>query len=195
MDRLSDRAIFLDRDGVLNVRPPEHDYVRSVAGFHWLPGAAAGAAQLAAAGYVLTVVSNQRGLARGLVTPQVLAEIETLIQSELEQRGTRIAAFRYCPHDLDAGCWCRKPKPGMILGLARELGLDMLRSWTIGDSVSDVTAGRMAGTRTVLVSADRAAIPRETAGIADLVAPSLLAASELILSRSAADQPQDQGPP
>ena len=189
MDRLRARAIFLDRDGVLNVRPPEHEYVRSAAEFQWLPGAADGAARLGSAGYVLTVVSNQRGLARGLLTPEVLEEIEGLIQRELRPRGAQIQAFRYCPHDLDAGCACRKPRPGMILGLAEELGLDTSRSWTIGDSPSDVAAGRAAGTRTVLVAQDR-----PTAGDADLMAPSLLEASELILSSSEAESAPPRAP-
>jgi D-glycero-D-manno-heptose 1,7-bisphosphate phosphatase len=185
-ERVSGRAIFLDRDGVLNVRPPEHDYVRSAADFRWLPGAADGAARLGRSGYVLAVVSNQRGVARGLLTWDVLEEIERLIQSELVHRGARIEAFRYCPHDLNEGCSCRKPNPGMILSLADELELDVARSWTIGDSVSDMTAGRAAGTRTMLVGAESAAAMES----ADLTAPSLLAASELILSRSEARAPR-----
>ncbi len=188
MDRLSGRAIFLDRDGVLNVRPPEHEYVRSAAEFQWLPGAAEGAARLGRAGYVMTVASNQRGVARGLVTWEVLEEIEALIQDGLQPWGARIHAFRYCPHDLDAGCSCRKPAPGMFQALSSELGLDPARSWTIGDSASDVSAGRAAGTRTVLVARDA-----DQGGAADLVAPSLLAASELILSREEATQPLHPG--
>jgi D-glycero-D-manno-heptose 1,7-bisphosphate phosphatase len=193
LDRLSGRAIFLDRDGVLNVRPPEHEYVRSTAEFRWLPGAAEGAARLSQAGYVLTVVSNQRGLARGLLTQDVLEEIEALIQSGLGAQGAHIEAFRYCPHDLDAGCSCRKPNPGMILSLAEELGLEVAGSWTIGDSASDVIAGRAAGTRTMLVGKD--ALQAEDPATADLVAPSLLAASELILSHAERSSPQgrDQG--
>ncbi|HZU60914.1 MAG TPA: HAD family hydrolase, partial [Solirubrobacteraceae bacterium] len=182
---LRGRAIFLDRDGVLNVRPPEHEYVRSAAEFHWLPGAAQGAARLGRAGYLLTVVSNQRGLARGLVTRDVLEEIEVMIQDELRAQGARIEAFRYCPHDLDAGCSCRKPQPGMILALAEELSLDTSASWTIGDSVSDMAAGRAAGTRTELVGDEWSSGIPEGSG-ADLAAPSLLAASELILSQGEA---------
>lgn len=160
--------------------------MRSAADFHWLPGAADGAARLGRSGYVLTVVSNQRGLARGLLTWDVLEEIEGLIQDELAQRGARIEAFRYCPHDLDEGCSCRKPNPGMILSLAEELGLDIAESWTIGDSASDMTAGRAAGTRTMLVADPESPAARESGDAADLLAPTLLAASERILSRSEA---------
>jgi D-glycero-D-manno-heptose 1,7-bisphosphate phosphatase len=101
---------------------------------------------------VLAVVSNQRGLARGLVSPATLSEIEDQIQAALAPHGARIEAFRYCPHELDAGCDCRKPKPGMLLDLAAALGLDLASSWMIGDSQSDMQAGRAAATRTALIS-------------------------------------------
>jgi histidinol-phosphate phosphatase family protein len=169
------RAAFVDRDGTLNVRPAEHDYVRSLTGFAWLPGALDGLVALDRAGYVLAVVSNQRGVARGLVSPAVLTQIEDLIQRDLEARGARISAFRYCLHDESDACDCRKPKPGLILDLARELDLDVAASWMIGDSGTDIEAGRRAGCRTALVSNAPA-----RSGAADLVAPSLAEAAALI---------------
>jgi D-glycero-D-manno-heptose 1,7-bisphosphate phosphatase len=162
------RAAFLDRDGTLNVKAPEHDYVTSLAGFAWLPGAVEGAATLAEAGFLLAVVSNQRGVARGLVSPKTLVEIEDEIQAALAPHGAAIAAFRYCPHELDEGCDCRKPAPGMILELAADLDLDLASSWMIGDSASDVAAGRAAGCHTALLA------PAATSTDADLVADSLL---------------------
>jgi D-glycero-D-manno-heptose 1,7-bisphosphate phosphatase len=162
------RAAFLDRDGTLNARPPEHEYVTRAEDFAWLPGAIEGMLALADAGFVLAVVSNQRGIARGLVSQETLAAIESEIQSALEPSGVAIAAFRYCPHELDAGCDCRKPKPGMLLELATTLGLDLASSWMIGDSRSDVQAGRAAGTRTALICGDGP-------GDADVTAPTLLA--------------------
>ena len=113
------------------------------------------------------VVSNQRGIARGLVNERTLTQIEEEIQSGLAPHDVRIAAFRYCPHELGEGCDCRKPKPGLILDLARELQIDLASSWMIGDSASDVEAGRAAGTRTALIAADGK-------GDADLAAPTLL---------------------
>ena len=171
-------GVFLDRDGTLNIRPAEHEYVTTEAEFVWLPGAAEGAARLARAGYVLTVVSNQRGVARGLVEPGVLRRIEDLIQAELARYGCAIAAFRYCMHGEGDACECRKPRPGMILQLAEELDLDLAQSWVIGDSPTDVGAGEAAGCRTALLaeSADGAE--------ADLVAPSLAEASHVITARS-----------
>jgi D-glycero-D-manno-heptose 1,7-bisphosphate phosphatase len=172
---LSRRAVFLDRDGTLNVRPPEHAYLTSPAEFSWLPGAATGAARLSRAGYVLTVASNQRGVARGLVDPSVLRDIETLIQRDLAHHGCAMEAFRYCLDDESANCACRKPKPGMLLDLARDLDLDLSRSWMIGDSESDVLAGQAAGCRTALIgTAPDACRP-------DLLASSLDAISALIV--------------
>jgi D-glycero-D-manno-heptose 1,7-bisphosphate phosphatase len=172
---VSRQAIFLDRDGTLNVRPPEHDYLRSPADFYWLPGAEEGAARLAKAGYALAVASNQRGVSRGLVEPATLRAIEALIQRGLARHGCAIEAFRYCVHEKDAECECRKPKPGMLLGLAQELDLDLHRSWMVGDSESDVLAGRAAGCRTAFIGTATESCE------ADLIAPSLNAASALIL--------------
>jgi D-glycero-D-manno-heptose 1,7-bisphosphate phosphatase len=145
------RAAFLDRDGTLNRRPPPHEYVTTADAFEWLAGAREGAALLAASGHMLAVVSNQRGVARGLVTVETLRSIEGRIQDGLRPLGVQIAAFRYCMHDLDASCACRKPAPGLILELADEFELDLAQSWMIGDSETDVAAGRRAGCRTAIV--------------------------------------------
>ncbi len=175
---MSRRAAFLDRDGTLNVRPPLHEYVVSADDFAWLPGAAEGAALLARAGYVLAVVSNQRGVARGKLTEEVLRQVEARIQRELEAHGCRVEAFRYCPHELADACECRKPKPGMLVELARTLELDLAQSWMIGDSPSDVAAGAAAGCRTALIG-ESGGMPQP-----ELVAGSLLEASRAIAVRS-----------
>lgn len=183
MGSLSGRAAFLDRDGTLNVRPAEHEYLMSPEDFVWLPGAPEAMARLSEARYVLAVVSNQRGVARGLVSLAALDEIEQRIQRELAGFGCRVQAFRYCFHDLADACECRKPRPGMLRDLARELDLELERSWMIGDTESDVEAGRRAGCRTALVGSDARGFG------ADLVAPSLGQASSLIATAasSAAD--------
>jgi D-glycero-D-manno-heptose 1,7-bisphosphate phosphatase len=175
MGRVNRPAAFLDRDGTLNRRPPEHRYVTSAAEFRWLPGAARGAARLGAAGYVLAVTSNQRGVSLGLVDGRALRALEVIIQRGLAQHGCAIEAFTYCPHDERARCECRKPRPGMILRLADELHLDLRRSWMIGDAESDILAGKAAGCRTALVGT----VPESCDP--DLVAPSLDAVSELIV--------------
>jgi D-glycero-D-manno-heptose 1,7-bisphosphate phosphatase len=177
---VSRAAVLLDRDGTINVKAPPHEYITSRQEFVWLPGAADGLARLAGAGYVLAVVSNQRGVARGLVSFDVLEEIEQVIQRELRTRGCRITAFCYCPHEHEDNCDCRKPKPGMLLALARELDLDLASSWMIGDSESDVQAGAAAGCRTVRLA------PSGEHSSADLLAGSLLDASRLIAAPVAA---------
>jgi len=171
---LSRKAAFLDRDGTLNVKPCEHEYVASADDFVWLPGAIEGVVRLARAGYTLVVVSNQRGVGRGLVSTGALRAIEKKIQGDLAAHGCAIESFRYCFHQDQDACNCRKPSPGLITCAARDLGLDLGRSWVIGDSESDVSAGTRAGCRTALLRAG------EPAAGAEVVAPSLARASELI---------------
>ena len=165
---MSAPAVFLDRDGTINQRPAPHRYVEDPAAFRWLSGAAGAIVSLAAAGFVPVVVSNQRGVARGMVTWETLAAIEDVIQRELADRGARIAAFHYCPHQLDERCACRKPRPGLLLDAADRLDLDLTASWMIGDSASDIGAGAAAGCRTVLIG-DDAPGPEPTVRVASLV--------------------------
>jgi D-glycero-D-manno-heptose 1,7-bisphosphate phosphatase len=166
--------VFLDRDGTLNVRPAPHQYVTSAEDFAWIPGAREGLGKLAQAGYLLAVVSNQRGVGRGLVSPGVLREIERRIQRDLAVEGCAIERFRYCVHGEEDGCDCRKPRPGMILALADELELDLATSWVVGDDPADVAAGRAVGCRTALVGGAHAE------GV-DLLVASVAAASEAIV--------------
>jgi D-glycero-D-manno-heptose 1,7-bisphosphate phosphatase len=184
LGRLIKRAAFVDRDGTINVQPPEHEYVTSLEEFSWLPGAPRGLAHLAEQGFALVVVSNQRGVARGLVTRELLREIEKVIQNELARHGCRIEAFRYCVHDEWEACDCRKPRPGMLLKAARELGLDLERSWMIGDSGSDIAAGRAVGCHTASVNPVRS-------DDADVVAGSLEEAAALIAGRAAQPDAED----
>ena len=144
-------AVFLDRDGTINVRARPHQYVRGPEEFEWLPGAVEGIVALAAAGFPLVVVSNQRGVQRGVLSRGDLRAIEELIQAALAPHGCGIEAFRYCLHGLDAGCACRKPRPGLLIDAAAELGLDLASSWMIGDSEEDIAAGRAVGCRVVRI--------------------------------------------
>jgi D-glycero-D-manno-heptose 1,7-bisphosphate phosphatase len=170
------RAVFLDRDGTLNASPPAGDYLRAAAAFRWMPGAPEALGVLAREGYALFVVSNQRGVALGVLDEAVLREIEAVIQRDLAREGCAIEAFRYCLHGLDAACACRKPSPGLIDALARERGIDVARSWMVGDMVTDHLAGRAAGCRTALVGA-----PPPDAD-PDVVAPDLGSAVRAILA-------------
>ena len=170
--------MFLDRDGTLNVRPPVHDYLTSASQFVWLPDTREALARLHRVGYVLAVVSNQRGVARGLVSQRVQRDIEQAMLRDLEPYGCTIAAFRYCVHAEEDACACRKPRPGMLLDLADELDIDLAGSWMVGDCASDVHAGRAAGCRTALLG------DRQTSVEPDVVVPTLAELSALVTPSS-----------
>ena len=147
------RAAFLDRDGTLNRPPAPGSYVESADALELLVGAAEAVALLSRAGYRCVVVSNQRGVAIGCMTEDDLVRVDARLRELLAAAGAPIAASYYCTHGLDTGCDCRKPRPGLILRAARELGLDPGRSWMFGDSPNDVEAGRRAGCEAQMVRA------------------------------------------
>lgn len=171
------KAVFLDRDGTINRRAAPHEYISSLEDFELLPGSVEGMDRLAACGYLLVVASNQRGIARGLVSEEFLRASEAALQSALSASGVEIAAFYYCPHDLDDGCECRKPRPGMLFSAAENLDLDLERSWMVGDSASDMEAGAAAGCRT-------ASIGEPAGATATIAARSLRDAAELICAEA-----------
>jgi D-glycero-D-manno-heptose 1,7-bisphosphate phosphatase len=143
-------AVFLDRDGTINV---EVNYLHRVADFAMIPGAAEAIARLNRAGWPVIVVSNQAGIARGLYDVVALEHLHAHLQQVLARHGAHVDAFYVCPHhpDFTGPCACRKPAPGMLLRAAEEHSIDLARSWLIGDSVGDMGAGRAAGCHTILV--------------------------------------------
>jgi D-glycero-D-manno-heptose 1,7-bisphosphate phosphatase len=159
------KAVFVDRDGTLNVNT---GYVGDPAAVTLVPGAAAGVRLLAAAGYAIVVVSNQSGIARGYFTPAAADVVDARVRELLAAGGATITASYRCPHwpeedrpsDVPA-CDCRKPKPGMLLQAAADLGIDLPRSWMIGDRLLDMQAGSAAGCRCVLVAGVPAHDPPE----------------------------------
>jgi D-glycero-D-manno-heptose 1,7-bisphosphate phosphatase len=142
--------VFVDRDGVINRRLPG-DYVRSWGQFRFLPGARAGLRLLREAGHLLVVITNQRGIGRGLMTEADLAEVHRRMQLALVRAGAGVDAIFHCPHDLGADCGCRKPRPGMLSQALARFSIDTARSWVVGDSLSDLEAGRAVGIRGILV--------------------------------------------
>jgi D-glycero-D-manno-heptose 1,7-bisphosphate phosphatase len=171
------RAAFLDRDGVINRKAREGEYVTRWEEVQILPGVPEAIALLNQAGYRVIVVSNQRCVAKGLITAADLEAMHRRMCDALADAGATIDAVYYCPHEPQPRCRCRKPQPGMLLDAAREHDIDLRASWMVGDSDIDVEAGRNAGCKTVrLVSSKERAD-----GNADVVASSLLDAIQQIL--------------
>lgn len=145
-------AIFLDRDGTINV---EKNYLYRFEDWEWISGAQAAIARLNKAGFLVVVVSNQAGVARGLYTELDVMRLHEQISADLERNGGKIDAFYYCPHHPEYGdnrdCDCRKPSPGMLLEAARTMNIDLAKSWMIGDKLTDLLAARIAGVKGVLV--------------------------------------------
>jgi D-glycero-D-manno-heptose 1,7-bisphosphate phosphatase len=169
-------AVFLDRDGTINVKAPDGEYVTDPAGLVLLPGSAAAVARLNAAGLPVILVTNQRWLSRPGAEPARYAAVHARLGELLAEGGARLDAAYHCPHPAGE-CACRKPAPGLLLQAASEHGIDLAASVMIGDSESDVLAGRAAGTRTILLQAGQRARP----GTADALAPDLAAAADLLL--------------
>ncbi len=153
------RAIFLDRDGVINV---EVDYLRRPEDLRLLPGVADAIAAINASAYLAIVITNQSVVARNLCTISELDAIHARLAAMLAERGARLDAIYFCPHHPAPGgpnpnreyavdCACRKPKTGLIRRADQEYGIDLARSWMIGDTGRDAECGRSAGLRTALV--------------------------------------------
>ena len=142
-------AIFLDRDGVINRDRP--DYVKSWAEFEFLPGVLEALRQLAATPYAIVVVTNQSAIGKGLVSQAAVDGIHNQMLAAVDEAGGRIDALYYCPHHPQAGCDCRKPRPGLLMQAAGDLGLDLSQSWLIGDSLRDLQCAVAAGVRPILV--------------------------------------------
>jgi D-glycero-D-manno-heptose 1,7-bisphosphate phosphatase len=178
---MANRAAFLDRDGVINRKPTGDRYVTRWEDMHFFSAVPMSIALLNRAGFRVIIVSNQRCVAKGLVTSEALDCMHRRMCEWLAAEGARIDGIYYCPHEKQPQCSCRKPAPGMLLTAAREHQINLAASWMIGDSEIDVEAGRNAGCKTVQLLPGR----NDTAkGRADVVAESLLEATYLILQRS-----------
>lgn len=168
---------FLDRDGTLNVKAAEGAYVTAPEEMRLLPGAGQAVRRLNDAGVFVVLVTNQRGIARGLFTEADYAAVTERLVEQLAEEGAVLDAIYVCPHENDA-CDCRKPAPGMLLQAAREHpAVDLAGAVMVGDSEADVTAGAAAGAATIRIAA------AEVATGADAVVPDLDDAVSWILGR------------
>ena len=169
-------ATFLDRDGVLNraeLREGKPHAPRRLEDFRLLPGTGAAVRALRDAGFLVVVVTNQPDIGNGHVDGKVVEAMHARLRRRLP-----VDAIEMCPHRQTDGCPCRKPQPGMLLAAARRLGIDLRRSYMVGDDPKDIQAGRSAGCYTVFI--DRGY--RETKAVeADAIVRSLPAAVRRIL--------------
>jgi histidinol-phosphate phosphatase family protein len=141
-------AVFLDRDGTVIF---SKNYLSSPEQVKLYSYAADSINNLRAAGFKVVIVTNQSGIARGMFTGNDLQEIHKRFISSLKKAGAKVDGIYYCPHVYEDACKCRKPKPGMVLQSAKDLNIDLERSYTIGDSISDYLLGYNTGGKGILV--------------------------------------------
>jgi len=151
------RAVFLDRDGVINKKAPDGLYITSWQQFELLPGAAEAIRLLNRLGFKVIVITNQRGIARGMMTEQELREIHEKMLRELERSAARIDAIYYCPHN-EGECRCRKPEVGLFLEAQRDFpAIALEESYVIGDSRTDMEISKRLGCKGILIQPTREA--------------------------------------
>lgn len=143
-------AVFLDRDGIINIDPGNGQFVTRWADFRFTPGIKAQLRRLRRAGFFLALVTNQSGVGRGLMPLTAVREVHQRMQRALG--ASAFDAIYCCPHHPGAGCRCRKPSPWMIRQACRKHRLDARRSFMVGDYARDVLMGQAAGCRAVLVN-------------------------------------------
>lgn len=171
-------AVILDRDGVLNIKAPRACYVTRPEEFTWVEGSLEAVRLLKEAGWLVLVVSNQAGIARGAMTQADLDAVHGKMLADLAAVGAGIDQIYVCPHGWDEGCDCRKPKPGMLFCAQRDHSLDLTRTPFVGDDERDVIAGQAAGCPTFLVT--------ETHPLLDVVRHNLLRAEAPTQSKESA---------
>jgi histidinol-phosphate phosphatase family protein len=162
--------VFLDRDGTLL---EEREYVFRPADYAVLPGAHEAVARLRAHGFGVVVVTNQSGIGRGIFSDADYARFEALLLSDFAAHDAKLDGCYHCPHAPDESCNCRKPGVALALRASRDHGIDLPRSWVIGDKDSDVELARNLGCRAVLVQSGHGAEHRERVPVGTLIARDL----------------------
>ena len=143
------KMIILDRDGVIN-HVAEDDII-SVDDWDPISGSIEAISRLKKAGYLVTIASNQSGIARGLYDETTLQAMHAKLNKLLEARGVAIDGIFICPHGPEANCICRKPKPGLLFQIAKQFSIDLSQTPLVGDNISDIQAAKMANAKPVLV--------------------------------------------
>ena len=176
------RAVFLDRDGTINARPPRGEYVTNWKQFHWVDETVDSMQQLAEQDFRFIVVSNQAGIARGMIDASTVEAVNARMCDELRTLGIDIISVYVCPHHWDAGCACRKPEPGMFFQASEEHQLRMNRTIYVGDDPRDSLAAHNANCPSVLIGPERHDVG-DGAGKPERVAETLVELVPWIISR------------
>ncbi|OOF69671.1 D-glycero-beta-D-manno-heptose 1,7-bisphosphate 7-phosphatase [Rodentibacter caecimuris] len=177
------KAIFLDRDGTLNV---DHGYVHQIDDFHFIEGSINALKTLKEMGYLLILVTNQSGIARGYFTEQQFLQLTEWMDWSLADRGIDLDGIYYCPHhpegkgEFKQYCDCRKPQPGMLTQAIQELNIDPMQSVMIGDKADDLKAGINAGIKTNILVRSGKKVTEEGEKLADLVIDSITQLPEIL---------------
>ncbi|HSX36080.1 MAG TPA: HAD family hydrolase [Patescibacteria group bacterium] len=171
------RAVFLDRDGTINIGVPTYERVDSLDKVQLLPNSLEALRLLASLDYGVFFITNQAGLAEGLITQEKFDEINNKVLELIAPSGIQVLGTYICPHGENDDCECRKPKPKLILDAAKDYGIDLTKSWMIGDRPSDVMTGVNAGVKAILV---KTGVPTVTSEEATYTAPSLPEAVQYI---------------
>jgi D-glycero-D-manno-heptose 1,7-bisphosphate phosphatase len=170
------KAVLLDREGTIII-DPSFDRVDAPEKAQLLPNTLAALKLLAQHGYGAVIITNQTNIAQGRLTEQGFWDLHKYILKLIEPSGITVLKTYVCPHSADAGCDCRKPKPALLLQALGEFDLDPTETYMVGDRDSDITAGRNAGTKTILVKTGK----HPTAMEADYTAADLLDAAKYIV--------------
>ncbi|MEC7788673.1 MAG: HAD-IIIA family hydrolase [Chloroflexota bacterium] len=176
------RILMIDRDGTINARPPRAEYVTRWKQFHWVDETVDSMQQLATQGFRFIVVSNQAGIARGMIDASALEAVNARMCDELQTCGVDIISVYVCPHHWDAGCDCRKPAPGMFFRASEEHQLRMNRTIYVGDDPRDSLAAHNANCPSILIGPERHSVANGAAK-PERVAETLLELVPWIVSR------------
>lgn len=143
------RAVFIDRDGTINDN--KDGYVHKIEKFEFLPGVIEGLKKLSKTDYLLIIITNQSGIGRGIYTHDDFQKLNKWLLNEFKYKGIKISKIYHCPHQPNANCDCRKPRIGLFLRAVQDFGISLNKSWLVGDSDSDVIAGREANIKTIKI--------------------------------------------
>ncbi len=143
------KAVFLDRDGTININEPEYTHKKE--DFNLFKETVPALKKLSKTDYKIIIITNQSGIAKGYCTEAEVKNLHKWMTAEFKKKGIRIDGIYYCPHGPDDNCLCRKPKPGMLLNAGVDFGLNLSKSWFIGDGKVDVMAGREANVKTIKI--------------------------------------------